>query len=744
MKNIKWVAPALLACTVLFGTTNVANAASYKKTEVNSNLYSSSNKVLAKVPYQSVVYTYSKGKKMTKVKYAGKTGYIKNSVFSKRYKTTRSRDYLYKSASTKSTIVKYVPTSGKVLYRKHVTGFDYVEYGGKKGYLPNAAFKDEWKTLTNPQPLLSVASTKSKKLKTVSAKSKFRILGATGGYYYGYAGSTKGFLTTKAFVSPKKMKTLRGAYIYSDLTSKAKKTYFNAGAIVNVYYGYSSTYDVVEYKGYRGVIPKSAFLTPEVKKQTAFDSYLYETASTNSKKTEIKAMTTVGHLGSYNSTYDRVTYNGKTGFMPKSAFKELYLMTQKNTAIYTPALGDPVGEIPIGTTLRVLREDKTLYTVLYKGKRTLALKSDIDGIKNYVRIRKLLPEKVFDQTMTVIHPKQSYLDWMKTDFDYVKQETNKDKLLEEFKALSEYLNGELVSQIQNIKGMYYSPIYTSGKMLVVENAMRNRLAVLYPREDNQVLMPEDRFMAEMYKVRDDYRTDYTSIDAKQNALNRSRDLEIYNAMDQLPFSETTFKGLLVKAAPYSFSSGDGLSINSGSYSFGTITINTNVAQDVSVRSMYHEMGHFLDDGGNYKMMKFSSDLRGRYDGELAPEDFVETHYPYYNRNRYGYDYEWNILPKDSFAEFKRLSAESLSLPPLYENWVMMNEKTLRYRILYSSENNLNFQHAGFMTDIEGNVHEYPENLEVKDLPDGLYSFSVTRNAVYKNFTILVDNVKGFN
>lgn len=742
MKNIKWVAPALLACTVLFGTTNVANAASYKKTEVNSNLYSSSNKVLAKVPYQSVVYTYSKGKKMTKVKYAGKTGYIKNSVFSKRYKTTRSRDYLYKSASTKSTIVKYVPTSGKVLYRKHVTGFDYVEYGGKKGYLPNAAFKDEWKTLTNPQPLLSVASTKSKKLKTVSAKSKFRILGATGGYYYGYAGSTKGFLTTKAFVSPKKMKTLRGAYIYSDLTSKAKKTYFNAGAIVNVYYGYSSTYDVVEYKGYRGVIPKSAFLTPEVKKQTAFDSYLYETASTNSKKTEIKAMTTVGHLGSYNSTYDRVTYNGKTGFMPKSAFKELYLMAQKNTAIYTPALGDPVGEIPVGTTLRILREDKTLYTVLYKGKRTFASKEHIDGIKNYVRIKKLLPEKVFDQTMTIIHPKQSYLDWMKTDYDYVKTETDKDKLLEEFKMLSEYLNGELISQIQSVKGMYYTPIYTSAKILVVENAMRNRVAILYPREDNKVLMPEERFLAEMYKSRDDYRQDYTSIDSKQNALNRSRDLEIYNAMDQLPFSEKTFKGMSVQALPFSYYSGEDM--NSGSYGYGSVVINTNVAQDLSVRTLYHEMGHFLDAGTRYEMMKFSSDLRGYYDGELAPEDFVETHYPYYNKNHYAYEYENTILPKDSFEEFKRLTAKALSLPPEYEQWGKMNDIDLRYRILYTTDNNLNFHAPGFKTVLDGSVEEFEDTMDLKNLPDGIYSFNIKQSLVYKTITVLVDNVKGFN
>lgn len=742
MKNIKWVAPALLACTVLFGTTNVANAASYKKTEVNSNLYSSSNKVLAKVPYQSVVYTYSKGKKMTKVKYAGKTGYIKNSVFSKRYKTTRSRDYLYKSASTKSTIVKYVPTSGKVLYRKHVTGFDYVEYGGKKGYLPNAAFQDEWKTLTNPQPLLSVASTKSKKLKTVSAKSKFRILGATSGYYYGYAGSTKGFLTTKAFVSPKKMKTLRGAYIYSDLTSKAKKTYFNAGAIVNVYYGYSSTYDVVEYKGYRGVIPKSAFLTPEVKKQTAFDSYLYETASTNSKKTEIKAMTTVGHLGSYNSTYDRVTYNGKTGFMPKSAFKELYLMAQKNTAIYTPALGDPVGEIPVGTTLRILREDKTLYTVLYKGKRTFASKEHIDGIKNYVRIKKLLPEKVFDQTMTIIHPKQSYLDWMKTDYDYVKTETDKDKLLEEFKMLSEYLNGELISQIQSVKGMYYTPIYTSAKILVVENAMRNRVAILYPREDNKVLMPEERFLAEMYKSRDDYRQDYTSIDSKQNALNRSRDLEIYNAMDQFPFSEKTFKGMSVQALPFSYYSGEDM--NSGSYGYGSVVINTNVAQDLSVRTLYHEMGHFLDAGTRYEMMKFSSDLRGYYDGELAPEDFVETHYPYYNKNHYAYEYENTILPKDSFEEFKRLTAKALSLPPEYEQWGKMNDIDLRYRILYTTDNNLNFHAPGFKTVLDGSVEEFEDTMDLKNLPDGIYSFNIKQSLVYKTITVLVDNVKGFN
>jgi len=530
-------------------------------------------------------------------------------------------------------------------------------------------------------------------------------------------------------------------YVKADFNSK-KQVGLAVGKKFHVIRGVGEFYQGT-YGKLKGYVPKLAFVKATDKK-TAYFSPFYDSLSPKSKRYDIPALSDVSHLGAFDAQYDRVRYKGVYGYLPKTAFTKVYKIAQKNTAIYTPALGDPVGEIPVGTNLQILKEQRTLYTVLYKGKPTLALKSDIDGIKNYVRIKNLLPEKVFDQTMTVIHPKQSYLDWMKTDYDYVKRETDKDKLLEEFKTLSEYLNGELVTQIQNVKGMYYSPIYTSGKMLVVENAMRNRLAVLYPREGETVMMPEERFTAEMYKVRDDYRTDYTSIDAKQNALNRARDLEIYNSLDQLPFSEKTFDGIIVNAVPYSFSSGDGLSINSGSYSFGSITINTNVAQDVSVRTLYHEMGHFLDNGGNFKMTTYSSDLRGHYDGELAPEDFVETHYPYYNKNRYFYDYEFNILPKDAFAEFKRLSAESLSLSPIYENWITMNDETVRSRILYSSENDLNFHHAGYMMDLENNTHEYPDNLEVRDLPDGLYSFNVTRNAVYKNFTILVDNVKGFD
>lgn len=75
---------------------------------------------------------------------------------------------------------------------------------------------------------------------------------------------------------------------------------------------------------------------------------------------------------------------------------------------------------------------------------------------------------------------------------------------------------------------------------------------------------------------------------------------------------------------------------------------------------------------------------------------------------------------------------------------MLNDRTLRSRTLYSSENDFNFQHAGYMTDLEGNTHEYPENLDVKGLPDGVYNFNITSNAIYKNFTILVDNVKGFD
>lgn len=528
-------------------------------------------------------------------------------------------------------------------------------------------------------------------------------------------------------------------YTKADFNSK-KKIALPIGAKVHVVQGKGEFYQGT-YGNMKGYVPKWAFVKA-ISKKTVYFAPFYDKMTPKRKKYDLPALSDVAYLGPLDTEYDRVRYKGIYGYIPKSAFTKIYKVAQKNTAIYTPALGDPVGEIPVGTNLQILREQRTLYTVLYKGKPTLALKSDIDGIKNYVRIKKMLPEKVFDQTMTVLHPKQPYLDWAQTDYEYVKKTTDKDRLLEEFKMLSEYLNGELISQVQTIKGMYFTPSYTSAKMLVVDNAMQNRLAVLYPSDGKKIMKEEERFMFEIYKTRDDFRSEYKTIDAKQHALNRSRDLEIYNSMDQLPFSEKTFEGLNVKAFPFGYSVED--FIPSGNYGNGTVFIYTNIAQDVSVRTLYHELGHILDGQTNHKITEFSNTLRTRYDLELAPEDFVETHYPYYNKNRYAYDYEFNILPKEAFADFKRLAVESLAMRPVYKEWLVMNGQTLRYSMFYSSANDFDFQYPGFMDDEDGKVHEFPNGLNIKDLPDGLYRFSVSKHAVYSTFTVLVDHIKGFN
>lgn len=264
--------------------------------------------------------------------------------------TTQVTSPIYKSKSTLSSKVTTVKKGATVTIVSEASGWTYVKYGSKEGYMPVKAVTPANNALATSKSvtLYTSTSTRSKKVKTLSSNTEVVVLKVYRSWALIKYGNTSGWVAKNSLKARVKIPVVKNATVQSDTSvlyasksTKAKKIstlkFGNSVTILSEANGWS----YVQYGQKKGYMVSKHFV-PEVTKfkTTRASTLYYETSTKSEKVTTVPSNMTVTVLKVYRS-WSLVQYGTKTGWMAKR-----YLALDVSEASPLPTVpGEP--EVPV-------------------------------------------------------------------------------------------------------------------------------------------------------------------------------------------------------------------------------------------------------------------------------------------------------------------------------------------------------------------------------------------------------------
>lgn len=224
-----------------------------------------------------------------KVEYKGKTGFVKSKYVSEAVDAGGATMYLKQSDTIKKSIgsskkVASVKKGDAVKVMKTCGEWSLVKLGDKKGVLksshltksvPESDTKTYWVS-GKTAGVFASRSTSSKKLETLKAGDKVKVISTSGKWAHVIAGSGTGYIKKSAIVSSRdnvptyKKKTCaikkEGAALYANIGDSKAKDYFSKDTIVTVT-AYTKSWAYVKTKSSSGYVRtsnlKNTFASPK-------------------------------------------------------------------------------------------------------------------------------------------------------------------------------------------------------------------------------------------------------------------------------------------------------------------------------------------------------------------------------------------------------------------------------------------------------------------------------------------------
>ena len=270
------------------------------------------------------------------------------------YAKSTAKVTIYKSASTSAKEVTTLE-SGKYLFISEIKdGWAKVSYNGKTGYAPSGKVKKIVKAVfvkSDSAAIYKSADSSSKKLTTVSYGAQLDAYYNTGSYTKVVYGKSEGYIKTSAIqlTKPEAKKSSSSSASKSSSGSSSEtsvnKTMYVKSGYANLYksastsaskngfaaYGCKVTVTAVtgdwctcSYGSVSGYVQKSALTSnnPNNLSNTVYvkssSVKIYKVPSTGGESAKVSTSTALKQTAKYDSTWSRVTYDGKVGFVKTS------------------------------------------------------------------------------------------------------------------------------------------------------------------------------------------------------------------------------------------------------------------------------------------------------------------------------------------------------------------------------------------------------------------------------------------
>ena len=279
---------------------------------------------------------------------------------------------ILQAKSTKARKVLVLKKGTHVSLISEVSGWKYVQYGKKRGYMQSKSFvPSAYKLVTrSTSPVYVSTSTKSKRVATLRANTDVTVSKVYGSWTFVTSGKTSGWTATRNLAvkveklapKPSTSKTLGYATVQIDkspiLTSKTTKgrkvVVLNEGVNVTVL-SEARDWKYVQYGRTKGYMLAKSFVPNSSSLVTRKTSSIYTSTSTKSKQVATLRTNTNVTVSKIYRSWAYVTSGKVSGWTAKSNLG----VKVKETPKPTPPVVDPEPEVP---TEPIVKPDPEIVT----------------------------------------------------------------------------------------------------------------------------------------------------------------------------------------------------------------------------------------------------------------------------------------------------------------------------------------------------------------------------------------------